>query len=107
MKVKFPVLIKNRPQFITFLEFLDRNGVVWADGEKATCFLDSDSDESFSDLKFPVYIFYWDHEKHREPILLWHRCDNDRYITYTNIEDSSKWSKNYYYCNEEIEFENE
>ena len=106
MKVKFPVLIKNRPQFITFLEFLERNEVAWRDGEKATCYLDSDSD-GFFDLTFPVYILYWDYEKYKESIPLW-RLRPYRYITYLNEDDEAEdWFEENFHCNDEIEFENE
>lgn len=87
MKVKFPILFEHRPQFFTFMEFLERNGVRWRSGDLPTY--------DISGIKFPTYVLY---NKSSE--------SNNVYITYLNQEDSD-WFRYSNYFNGEVEFENE
>ena len=97
-KVKFPVFFKqDGPQFLTFMKFLEKNGVKWVGGESPTCL--RDSNKGFSSLKFPIYILYWDYGK-----LGWPKFKR---ISYLNAKDAAEWFDSHYFRNEEIEFENE
>ena len=87
LKVKFPILFEHKPQFLTFMKFLEKNGVKWRNGRLPT--------EVGYGIKFPAYILY---HKHSE---------NDVYITYLNQEDSDWFRYNYHnYFDGEVEFEN-
>lgn len=100
MKVKFPVFFKqDGPQFLTFLEFLERNGVKWRTGR-----LPTDYKAIKRYMNFPVCIFYWDKEHQTGRYIMDQRDFN--YITYLNEEDGN-WLRENYYFDGEAEFENE
>lgn len=86
LKVKFPILFEHRPQFLTFMKFLEKNGVKWLSGRLPT-------EISGFGLKFPTYVLY-----HKS-------SESGEYITYLNKEDSYWFDENYYFDGE-VEFEN-
>ena len=101
MKVKFPILFKqNGPQFLTFLEFLERNGVKWKTGK-----LPTDYKVAKGYMNFPIYIFYWD-EEHQKKRHRFHQRDFN-YISFLNEENAESWFRENYYFDGEVEFENE
>ena len=100
-KVKFPVFFEqDGPQFLTFMKFLEKNGVKWRSGK-----LPTDCKEIKKNIYFPAYILYWDKNNKEEEEI--YRRDF-KYITYLNDEDDAEaWFDENYYFNGEAEFEND
>lgn len=94
LKVKFPILFEHKPQFLTFMKFLEKNGVKWRNGGLPT---DIGINSS---MKFPTYILY--HKLSENKL-----AESEAYITYLNQEDSDWFRYNYNnYFDGEVEFEN-
>lgn len=97
MKVKFPVFFKqDGPQFLTFMKFLEKNGVRWRTGRLAT-----DCEEIRRYMEFPAYILYWD-ENHKEKKGIFPPIDFD-HISYLHALDTTWFDENYYFDGE-VEF---
>lgn len=54
MIVKFPVYLKNKKQFNSFMGYMRQVGVRWVTGRTAADFEDTIE----QNISFPVYIFY-------------------------------------------------
>ena len=52
MKIRFPVLIKNKRQLNSLFEYLDSKDLKWATGESLL------DDNTFRLIAFPLWIFY-------------------------------------------------
>ena len=80
MKVKFPILLKNRKQFDTCMKFLEEKGVHWRFGLSPT------SKSVVKNISFPVFVMLWDGINRKHPY-----SSNTNFITYVNYDISLKY----------------